>query len=203
MNYPASDSVGWRVLLAILIAVLFAATVRGQEPRFDSKASGAVVVEAKPLTPGQRVRVTASSPAFTGMTVGKLVKIGPESLTLVDVERGSVMELALNSVSRIEVGTLHRQTKKGALIGLAVGAVFTIAIFASEEAVCGPYGNSPCSTEDNVAMSAFSVAASVGIGAWWGHSKKAETWLEAPVPHARVGVRPERGGGQVRLAFSF
>lgn len=32
MNYPASDSVVWRVLLGILIAVLLAATARGQEP---------------------------------------------------------------------------------------------------------------------------------------------------------------------------
>jgi hypothetical protein len=202
MNYPASDS-GRRVWWGILVAVLAVSTARAQETQVDSRASGAAVVETPTLAPGQRVRVTASSPAFTGMTVGKLVKIGPDSLTLVDVERGSVMELALNSVSRIEVGTLHRQTRKGALIGLAVGAVFTIAIFASDEAVCGPYGNSPCSTEDNVLMSAFSVAASVGIGAWWGHSKKSEKWLEAPLPGVKVGVRPERGGGRVRLAFSF
>jgi len=201
MNYPASDS-GRRALWGILVAVLAASTARAQETKVEAKASGPAVA-ATSLAPGQRVRVTASSPSFTGMTVGKLVRIGPDSLTLVDLDRGSVMELAISSVSRIELGTVSRQTKKGALIGLAFGAVFTAAIFASEEPVCGPYGHSACSTGDNAAMSAFAVATSVGIGAWWGHSKKSERWLEAPLPHATVGVRPERGGGRVRLAFAF
>jgi hypothetical protein len=200
MNYPASHS-GRRVLWGILVAVLAVSTARAQELQVDAKSSGAR--DTPTLAPGQRVRVTASSPSFTGMTVGKLVRIGPDSLTLVDVDRGSVMELAMSSVSRIELGTVNRQTKKGALIGLAFGAVLTAAIFASEEPVCGPNGHSACSTGDNAAMSAFAVATSVGVGAWWGHSKKSERWLEAPLPHARVGVRPERGGGSVRLAFTF
>ena len=60
MNYPASDSAGWRVLLGILIALLFAATVRGQE--------------TPDLSPGQHLRVTAAPPAFTGVTEGNLVR---------------------------------------------------------------------------------------------------------------------------------
>lgn len=202
MNYPASESVGRSVLWGLLVTVLFAATARGQETPPDSRASGAAVASPD-LKPGQRLRVTASSPALTGRTVGSLVKVGPDTMTLVDIDRGSVMEVPLGSISRVEVGSLHRQTRKGVLIGLGVAAVFTAAIFASDEPVCGPSGHEACSTEDNIALSAFSVAVSVGVGAWWGHSKKTETWIEAPIPHARVGVRPDRAGARVRLAFAF
>lgn len=202
MNCPVSDSVGRRVLWGMLVAVLFGTTTWGQEPPADPRTSG-TAAENPILKAGQRLRVTAASPGFTGRAVGNLVKIGSDTITLVDVERGSVMEMPLGSISRIEVGSLHRQTKKGVLIGLAVGAVMTAAIFASEEAVCGPSGHETCSTGDNAALSAFSVAFSVGVGAWWGYSKKSDAWVEAPIPHARVGVRPERGGGSARLAFRF
>jgi hypothetical protein len=202
MNYPASDSVGRCVLSSLLAAALAVSTAWAQETRADAKAPGAAVA-ATSLAPGQRVRLTVASPSFNGMMVGNLVRIGPDKLTLVDADRGAVMDLVASSITRIEVGSVHRQTKKGVLIGLAVGAVLTTAIFASDEPTCGPYMSDPCSTGDNVALSAFSVAFSVGIGAWWGHSKKSERWLEAPLPYARVGVRPERGGGRVRVAFAF
>ena len=57
------------------------------------------------------------------MTVGNLVKIGPDNLVLADAERGLVLELPRTSITRVEVGHQRRQTKKGLLIGLAIGAV--------------------------------------------------------------------------------
>ena len=201
MNYPASDS-GRCVLWGILIAALAVPAARAQEAGAEAKSSGSVAT-APGLAVGQRLRLTVASSSFNGMMVGSLTRIGPESLTLVDADRGAVLDLPMNSVTRIEVGSTHRETKKGALIGLAVGAVLTLAVFASDEPTCGAYLNEPCSTEDNLLLSAFSVGASVGIGAWWGHSKKVDRWLEVPVPHARVGVQLERGGGRARLAVAF
>jgi len=204
MDYPASDS-GRGVWWGILVAVLAVSTARAQEPNPGTRASGTAVAEAPSLTPGQHLRVTAASSAFTGVTVGNLVKVAADRLTLVDPERGSVTELPLGSVTRIEVGIERRKTKKWFLIGLGLGAIGAIAIAADDSESCGgwdePYHE--CSSNEKVALAASSLAVWGGLGALFGHTRKAIEWSNVPLERVKVSVRPERGGGRIGFAFSF
>jgi hypothetical protein len=166
--------------------------------------------ESPPLVPGQRLRVTAAAPGrFTGVTVGHLVKVGPDSLTLVDAERGAVTELPVSSITRLEVSQgQRRHTRKGMLIGTAVGAVLAPLMWASlseDPLGCGgparPYR--ACTTGEKVALTALAFGVSAGGGAWLGHRRKSEEWSDAPVERLRVTVRPDRRGARVALTFSF
>jgi hypothetical protein len=47
-------------------------------------AAPARAEEVSSLMPGQRVRVAAAAPGFNGQMVGNVVKVGQDTLTLVD-----------------------------------------------------------------------------------------------------------------------
>lgn len=174
-------------------------------------AAPARAQEGPPLMPGQRLRVTAAIPGrFTGVTVGSLVKVGPDSLTLVDPERGAVTDLPFSSITRVEVSHgQRRHTRKGLLIGAAIGIALAPVMWSGlseDPRACGGYYPDPpraCSTGEKVAFTVFSFGASAGIGAWVGHKRKSENWSDSPVERLKVTARPERGGGGVALTFSF
>src|SRR5688572_32544974 len=91
-----------RSVAALLCASLLAVPAHAAEQPADA---------GSPPAPGQRLRVTASAPGrFTGVTVGNLVKIGPDSLTLLDAERNATMDLPLGSITRVEVSRRRRHT---------------------------------------------------------------------------------------------
>src|SRR5262249_55666762 len=74
----------------LLMAVLLAAPAHSEE--------------GPPLVSGQRLRVTTVAAGhFTGVMVGNLLKIRPDSLSLADSERAGVTEIPLGSVAKIEV----------------------------------------------------------------------------------------------------
>ena len=163
--------------------------------------------EGPPLQPGQRLRVTAVAPGrFTGVTVGSLVKVGPDSVTLLDPERSAVTELPLNSITRIEVSQgKRRHTWQGALIGAGVGGLGALAIAADSSTLCtDPSGTPrPCTSSEKVALGALVVGFWAGLGAWLGHRKQSEDWSNSTVERLRVTVRRERGGGRVALTLAF
>ena len=68
---------------------------------------------------GQRVRVTAAVSGLHGVVVGTLLKVGPETLTVADSERGALTELPLASITRLEVSQgRRRHTRGGLLLGM-------------------------------------------------------------------------------------
>jgi hypothetical protein len=173
-------------------------------------AASATADEGPRVVPGQRLRVTAAAPgAFTGVTMGTLAKLGPDSLTLIDPERGTVMELPISSIQRLEVSQgRRRHTRKGLLSGAAVGIAFAAYVWArmSEDPEgCGGRGAPyrACSKGETAAVAATFVAGSAGVGAWRGHRKQTEVWSDSPVERLRITVRPERGGGRIALTLSF
>ena len=155
--------------------------------------------------PGQRVRIVAAAPGvFQGVATGTLVDINPESLTLAEAE-GATLRLPVASVTRIEVSQGRRRgTKRGLLIGAAVGLAFAPLIWSDKQMQCGPIDNPHLCTEaERKGLSVFMVAALAGGGAWWGHRKQTEEWRDAPLDHLKVTVRPTRGGGRVALTLDF
>ena len=165
-------------VVVVMIAMLVAAPGRVSA---QVVATGSAV-----LAPGQRVRVTATAPAFTGITVGNLVKIGPDNLTLVDAEGGVVLELPRTSITRVEVSHQTRATKKGLLIGLGVGALGGAALAAgpswfSEGNPCArpDEPDRECSSGEKVGFFVAGLAVWGGIGAWIGSRKKTDHWKDA------------------------
>ncbi len=166
----------FRTTLATVLVVATAAPPARSQSGVPDGASSPV------LAPGQRVRVTAASPAFTGMAVGNLVKIGPDNLILVDAERGLVAELPRTSITRVEVGHQRRQTKKWLLIGLGVGGLGALAVWgvSGDEGFCGTLEEpAPCSGGQKVALSAVALGFYGGLGAFIGHRKKTDHWTDA------------------------
>ena len=181
-----------RVVSTLLAVMLLAPAVRAEE--------------GPPLQPGQRLRVTAVAPGrFTGVTVGSLVKVGPDSVTLLDPERSAVTELPLTSITRIEVSQgKRRHTWQGALIGAGVGGLGALAIAGGSSEVCGTYDMPrSCSSSEKVALGALVVGFWAGIGAWLGHRKQSEDWSDSTVARLRVTLLPKRGGGRVALTVTF
>ncbi len=158
-----------------------------------------------PMAVGSRVRVTAASPAFTGSVTGTLVKVGPDTLMIVDPKGGLVSELPLDSVQRFEVSRRSSRARRGLLIGAAVGVLGAIAIAGDETFTCNGY-NEParlCDNSEKAVYSAFAVGLYGGIGAWIGSRRKTDTWSDAPIGRVRLSLRPAKGGARAGLTLTF
>lgn len=175
-----------------LLSVLMAGPASAGEPRGPE--------------PGERVRVTAAAPGlFQGIMTGTLLKMGPETLTLVDPKGGAVTELPLGSIYRLEVSQgRRRKTRAGLLIGAAVGLAFGAMMYTDKSLACGdPSTPRPCTSDEKTGLAAFTVAVFAGGGAFWGHKKVTEEWRDTTVPRLKVSVRPEHGGGGVAVTLGF
>lgn len=154
---------------------------------------------------GSRVRVTAASPAFTGSVIGTLVKLGPDTLMIVDPGSGLVSELPLDSVQRFEVSRRGSRARRGLLIGAAFGVLAAVAISSDETITCGGYDEPArlCDNSEKAAYSAFAVGLYGGIGAWIGSRRKTDTWSDAPIGRVRLSLRPAKGGARAGLILTF
>lgn len=203
------------------LAAVFAFTVATSPAQAADEApaqasAGAGVLSSSSLAPGQRVRVTAASTAFTGVAVGNLVKIGSDRLTLFDPKLGAVTELPLSSLTRIEVSRERRSTRKGLLIGLGIGAFTAVVVAADSSESCGGYNEPrrPCTNNEKVAVGAAALGIYGGGGAWLGHRKKSDVWSEAPIPEGKQAasdlgwqvsptLSPQSHGAGLRVRLSF
>jgi len=156
--------------------------------------------------PGQRVRVTAAAPGvFQGIMTGTLLKIGPDTLTLVDPDGGAITELPLSTIHRLEVSQgRRRKTWAGLLIGAAMGLGLAPFAYYDKSTPCGDVWNPrECTQGERTGLAVFMVAGLAGAGALWGHKKVTEDWRDTAVPRLNVSMRPERGGGRVALTLAF
>ncbi len=176
--------------LTALVAAISVSPAHAQENRPGPTGVGATAISSPLLTPGQRLRVTAASPAFTGVTVGTLVKVGADTLTLVDPKSAAVTEVPLGSISRVEVSHQRRGTARGVLMGLGIGAGFALMVAADPEGCGDTYSSGsttatvtrPCTTNEKVGIGAFFIAGMGLTGAWVGHRKTTDVWSDAPAP---------------------
>ncbi len=155
--------------------------------------------------PGQRVRVTAAASGLHGVVVGTLLRVGPETLSVADAERGAVTELPLASVTRLEVSRgRRRHTRAGLLLGTAVGLALAPLVWSDNSTPCGdPWAPRECTKGERAGFAAATVGLFAGGGAWWGHKHEIEQWSDTAVQRLKVAVRPDRGGGRVALTLAF
>jgi hypothetical protein len=169
-------------------------------------AGPATAGEARGAEPGERVRVTAAAPGlFQGIMTGTLLKIGPDTLTLVDPKGGAITEMPLASINRLEVSHgRRRRTRAGLLIGAAAGLALAPFMYSDNSMPCGDTWNPrPCTQGERTGIAVFMVAVLAGEGAWLGHKKVTEEWRDTAVPRVKVSVRPEHGGAGVALTLGF
>jgi hypothetical protein len=182
------------LLAAVLLSSLAASPLRAGEI-------------AQRLT-GQRVRVTAVSPAFTGTMVGTLVKDGPDTLLLLDPGTGAVSEVPLASVTQIEVSHPRTQAKAWAIAGAGLGVLAgALAGSGYSEVGCGQPGEGYVECEVSageaagVAMAAGAIYGAVGY--WLGGKRKVDVWTDASAGRLQISLEPARDGGRASLSFSF
>lgn len=105
-------------------------------------------VSAQTVTGGKRVRITSAHYALQGR-VGRVLSETPETIVVRfhelrtvrfrDVFTDDTLTLARTAIDRLEVsGSAGHQTKRGALIGLGIGASVGFAIGYASYRVCDP-----------------------------------------------------------------
>ena len=203
MSHKMFPSIKRRITFAALVVVIAAS----QTARADDQADEPVSESSNSsIVTGQRVRLTAASNAFTGITAGTVVKAGDDAVTLFDPKTGSVTELPLSAITRVEIGRQYRKTKRGAIIGLVVGALSSALVVSASgnESICGPLtAPRDCTGSEKMGITVGVSVFYAGLGAVLGHRKTGETWTDAPVSRMKLSLRPARDGGSVRLAYSF
>lgn len=194
---------------ASFVAALFIAAAspmsHADETQPESQAAPAVAGTDVAAHTGSRVRVTAASPAFTGSVTGTLVKVGPDTLMIVDPKGGVVSELPFDSVQRFEVSRPSSRARRGFLIGAAFGVLTAVLIASDDTFSCGGYDEPArlCDDSEKAAYSAFAVGLYGGIGAWIGSRRKTDTWSDAPLGRVRLSLRPVKGGARGGLTLTF
>ena len=166
----------------------------------------APAVVADEVGTGARVRVMAPG---IGTLVGSLVAIDAEALTLRPA-KGEPRRILLADLERLEVSRKPGRRRRGALIGLAAGAVGGYIWGASSNPDgCQPseynfcfFGSGPWfSDEESGVMGAVFFG---GIGAIVGAIvAPGEKWERVSDPRLRVSVAPVRGGATVGVSLRF
>jgi hypothetical protein len=184
------------VTRSLVIGILSAAGLLASVP---SRAE-----EPLELPPGVRVRLTAAGPHLTGTTIGTIVRVGAEDVTLLDPRSGTLLSVPRTSIVRAEVsGGEKRYGKVGLLAGAAAGALMG-AVVANDPTLCGEEISPPCTGSEKATL-VFSGALGYGaLGLLIGHHIRHEHWSDWPGSRVRVEgatVAPAPGGG-VRIAVS-
>ena len=108
---------------------------------------------------------------------GRLLGHDPSSLRIL-LDAGAVPDTASRTIPResiqaLEVGTIHRHTKRGAIVGLVAGVVAGVIMVASVDET---------DPEPTVAAVALPPLLGLGIGALIGNAVQTERWQPARQP---------------------
>jgi hypothetical protein len=157
------------------------------------------------LVPGMRVRLRATS-LGTGTVHATIAQVDDGTL-LLNTETAGLMRVERRDLTKLEfVSGRHRNAKKGAIIGAAVGAVLmTLTLATPKDTLCPP--DDPlvdsCLAERNLFVAGIPVVALEG--ALVGAMIKSDTWSSMPVDRIKVSLAaPPRGRGLgVKVSLKF
>ena len=168
----------------------------------------ATTVPADEVGAGARIRVFASG-AGQGRFIGSLVASDAEVLIL-QTAKGEPRRIRHADVRRLEVSRRPGRHGRGALIGLAAGAVGGFIVGAATNSDgCQPSEYSPCwfgtdpwfSDSESGAMGAVFFA---GLGAIFGAIvAPGEQWERISDARVRVSAAPTRRGAAVAVSLRF
>ncbi len=204
--------------IALLALALDAGAGLAQQP--DGGTS--VPAQARPIEAGQRVRITSVAHGLDKQT-GTVIAAGESTLTVerrmartVEFQQMIVTDtvvLSRRAIDRLEVSRAHgRRTGRGALIGLASGAVLGGIIGAASYKECQPDPDiwldclmAPESAgQEAMAGAVVFGLIGAGLGAIVGSGTQWDRWEETQGPGAAVSVRPlSQGGFGVGLQLTF
>ena len=160
------------------------------------------------VTPGQRIRVKSSD--RNDPVVGKLVSADSEMIWVVQPQADTVA-LPRKWVRGVDVSTgTYRSPRKGAAIGLLVGAGLGAIVGAAAYEPCEPHALFDCiaapgSASQSAALGAIVFGALGGtVGLLIGTLSVSDRWTPASVrTSAQIRIVPRREGFGAQLSFAF
>ncbi len=167
------------------MALLFTATalvLADPEPSLSQQPT--------PVEIGARVRLRPEG-AGQRWVVGQLLAVSEDSVRLLAGDPPDSVALGLPSLASFDVSMgQRRQTGRGAMIGLGIGAVAGILLGASTGSECDDcFSPGPGPGESAVAGGVLFGALGAGIGALIGRSSQGERWEAVPQPWSGASVR--------------
>jgi len=165
---------------------------------------GAVTAQESSMRPsesamlvGSRIRLAAPT-ILQGRVKGRLVAEDQSTLT-VEIDDRVPVRVPREAITSLDISTARqRQWRKGALIGVAVGAA-TIAALADDGPYCNPDSGFCMSRGEGAAAGAV-VGALYGAGI--GALIKSDRWSPLSGDHVRASLSAAPGRG-VRASVSF
>ena len=151
------------------------------------------------VAPGDRVRVAAPQ-LWREPVVGRLLDVGPETLSL-ELPGGNGPEaIPRSAVTRLEVSRGRKsQAGRGALVGLAIGGAATMLL------TFGDYSSDVHGDPNLLAIGAALAGGGAAVGGAIGWAIKTDQWEDVTQRPVQVGVSPIPGGGlgfAVRLTWA-
>ena len=113
----------------------------------------------------------------TTQLTGTFLELQPGAFEMSTIEPGDrtlTHQVAIDDLMKLEVGTVHRATKRGGMIGGIGGALLGMAgaaIGSNEESGDASYG----------AGAAIGGAVGMALGLWLGHGSQETEWEEVPL----------------------
>jgi hypothetical protein len=166
-----------------------------------------------PVTLGERVRLSMQSPTGTVRTIGRVIAVQGDSLTLAPTDAEPARSFARSDIQKLEVSFgIHRQTRKGMVIGgilgFGAGAAIAAATYRKPDCVPDLFGCYLVRKARGInSASGALVGGIVGIpiGALIGHARSRERWLDRSLgTGTRVGLAPgPRLGSTLILRMRF
>jgi hypothetical protein len=151
------------------------------------------MMEPHLLQIGDYVRAWPSSPGGPSRQ-GEIVGESPTTLTITGRDHAEL--LTLGSLGRLEVRHRYTHTRRGALIGAAVGLVAS-AFVVSRELFGHEIGD-----WERVGWTAAFTAGGAGLGAVAGHYTRTTRWQAVDLTTLRPQPRADRSAPAVRLAWT-
>jgi hypothetical protein len=153
---------------------------------------------APPVDVGARVRITAAAP--TGQlqkTIGRLVAIEADRLTLAVEGRPAPLVVPVDSLVRLERSVRKSKRWKGALLGF--GITMAAIVLASTDTTCDDSGAPGCSYVGEGLLYGFVLGLpAAGLGALIAPGEK---WQDAEPVAVEVSATPH--GAAVRFSVRF
>jgi hypothetical protein len=154
------------------------------------------------LAPGTHVRVRHAAGAADVTTMGTVMAVTPESLSVGVTQAGAPLVIRRDSIISLEAARVGgNNMREGAIVGALAGGIAG-GLIASTTSGCTEGSDDCFGFLDILAGVAAGGWAGVALGGILGWQIKSEKWEEVQLP-ARVSVGPSRQGLRISFVARF